>query len=79
MENVLNDIRMERLCIYPKDVQVITGKSLRHSRYLINIIKKAMGKEEHQLLTVNEFCSFTGVPASEVEAALEPKNKSYRN
>ena len=64
---------MKRLCIYPKDVQVITGKSSRHSRYLVHIIKKSFGKQEHQFLTINEFCKFTGVPACEVEAALGSK------
>jgi hypothetical protein len=38
---------MKRLCIYPKDVQVITGKSSRHSRYLVQFIKKSLGKQEH--------------------------------
>jgi hypothetical protein len=64
---------MKRLCIYPKDVQVITGKSSRHSRYLVHIIKQSLGKKEHQLLTIKEFCQFTGVPQNEVEAALEGK------
>ena len=64
---------MKRLCIYPKDVQVITGKSSRHSRYLVHTIKKSLGKQEKQLLTISEFCKFVGLPVSEVEAALEPK------
>jgi len=67
---------MKRLCIYPKDVQVITGKSSRHSRYLVQIIKKSLGKQEHQLLTISEFCKFTGVSPAEVEAALEPGGTS---
>ena len=54
--------RITRLCIYPKDIQRITGKSERYSRDLIHKIKKALNKPDHQFLTIEEFCTYMGLP-----------------
>lgn len=54
-----------RICIYPKDVMMITGKSERYSRKLIRKIKESLKKEEHQALTITEFCAYFGVPKEE--------------
>ena len=48
-------IEAVRLCIYPKDVQRITGKSERYSRMLLQKIKEAFSKQEHQFVSVEEF------------------------
>lgn len=53
--------RLTRLCIYPKDIQRITGKSERYSRDLIHKIKKSLNKSEHQMLSVQEFCIYIGL------------------
>jgi len=52
---------MDRICIYPKDIQVITGKSPRYGRLVIQRIKEKNNKEKGQLVTVEEFCEFTGL------------------
>jgi len=52
---------MERICIYPKDIQSITGKSLRYGRLVIQKIKEIHSKEKKQLVTVEEFCSYSGL------------------
>jgi hypothetical protein len=52
---------MNRLCIYPKDIQIITGKSDRYGRYLIKRIKDHFNKEQHQVVTVEEFCLVYGL------------------
>ena len=49
---------MNRLCIYPKDIQIITGKSDRYGRYIIKKIKDHFSKEQHQLVTIDEFCQY---------------------
>ena len=56
----------KRVCIYPKDVQRITGKSYRSSRLLILDVKKHFNKEEHQLVSIEEFCLYTGLKSEEV-------------
>jgi hypothetical protein len=57
---------MERLCIYPKDVQVVTGRSARYGRNLISQIKKKFSKESHQLVSIEEFCNYTGLEKASV-------------
>lgn len=56
----------KRVCIYPKDVQRITGKSYRSSRLLLLEVKKHFNKLEHQLVSIDEFCDFTGLKREEV-------------
>lgn len=58
--------RPVRLCIYPKDVQRITGKSERYSRALIHKIKASLNKEDHQALTAQELCTYLGLPYESV-------------
>jgi hypothetical protein len=52
---------MERLCIYPKDIQIVTGKSERYGRNLIRKMKEAFSKQDHQFVTIEEFCNYTGL------------------
>ena len=59
-------LEQTRLCIYPKDVQRITGKSERYGRMLLNKIKQYFEKEEHQFVTVEEFCKYTGFKKDDV-------------
>ena len=69
---------MERICIYPKDVQIITGRSERYGRNVLNQIKKKLAKEKHQLVSVEkhqlvsveEFCLHTGLCISSVKQGL---------
>jgi hypothetical protein len=60
----------KRLCIYPKDVQRITGKSERYGRVLLQKIKDVNAKEKHQFITIDEFCSYTGLERIEVQKYL---------
>ena len=62
---------MERICIYPKDVQIIIGRSERYGRNVLNQIKKKLAKEKHQLVSiVEEFCLHTGLCISSVKQVL---------
>jgi GTP-sensing pleiotropic transcriptional regulator CodY len=54
-------MRTGRIIIYPKDIQRITGKSERYGRLLLKRIKDHFKKEDHQLVTVDEFCAYTGI------------------
>ena len=64
-ENLKFDI-MQRLCIYPKDIQIITGRSERYGRSLIRKMKDHFNKEAHQLITVEEFCQYMGFQVESV-------------
>lgn len=59
-----------RLCIYPKDVQLITGKSERYSRMLLQKVKEKFSKEEHQFVSIEEFCNYTGLKVEQVQPLL---------
>ena len=62
--------KIVRLCIYPKDIQRITGKSERYSRNLIHKIKKSLNKPEHQMLSVQEFSTFIGLSFDDVKGFI---------
>ena len=62
---------MCRICIYPKDVQVVTGKSERYGRTIIKAIKERLNKEAHQLVTIDEFCDFMGFEISKVQGLIK--------
>jgi len=61
-------MKIVRACIYPKDIQCITGRSERYGRKLLNKIKSHFGKQKHQFVTVNEFSEYSGI---EVETVTE--------
>jgi hypothetical protein len=59
-------MEVKRICIYPKDIQRITGKSERYGRLLLAKIKDSNQKKEHQFVTVDEFCRYTGLKIDQV-------------
>ena len=61
---------MERVCIYPKDIQLITGKSERWGRDIIKKIKTRFNKEDHQLVTIDELCIYLGIEPETVKKLL---------
>ncbi|WP_430937246.1 hypothetical protein [Saccharicrinis sp. 156] len=64
-------IKLKRVCIYPKDVQRLTGKSEKYSQRLLNRIKKELGKENHQFITSEEFAKYTGISIHTIQAYLD--------
>lgn len=65
---------MERICIYPKDIQIVTGRSERYGREVIRKIKQANGKANHQLVTIEEFCHYLGLQLDSVLQRLKVYN-----
>ncbi len=61
---------MKRVVIYPKDIMIITGKSERYSRYLIQRIKQHLKKKDHQVVSINEFCEYMGLDEGTVESVI---------
>lgn len=60
----------KRVCIYPKDIQRITGKSYRQSLRILHLIKNKHRKEKEQIVTVDEFCEFMGIEIDKVEELI---------
>lgn len=48
----------------------ITGKSERYGRKLIDKIKIKYAKEEHQFVTIKEFCTYTGIDFNDAVSSL---------
>lgn len=54
-------IGTKRACIYPKDIQCITGKSYRQSTRLLNKIREDLNKDKKCFVSIEEFCQYTGL------------------
>ncbi len=64
-------MRIVRACIYPKDIQRITGRSERYGRKLLNDIKAHFGKKSYQFITAEEFAEYSGIKEEIVKEYLE--------
>jgi len=63
-------IDAKRICIYPKDIQILTGKSERYARKVVAQIRQHYAKSKYQLLTIKEFCDYMSLNEDEVKSAL---------
>ena len=66
----MTKIVQTRVVIYPQDVERLTGRSASYSRKLIAKLKKDLGKTAKQYITIDEFCTFTGLSKDNVMAKL---------
>jgi len=62
---------LQRLVIYTKDVEKITGLKAQASRKLMETIRQNLGKQRRQFITISEFCEATGLPEERVLPFLE--------
>lgn len=60
-----------RICIYPKDIQIITGKSYRQSVRILEKIKFFYKKSKHSYVTIRELCLYCGFEVDEIESMLK--------
>ncbi len=60
----------KRVCIYPKDIQLITGKSYRQSTRILFQIRKSLRKPKNSLVSIEEFCEYTGLKYEHVIKVL---------
>lgn len=61
----------QRITIYPKDIENITGRSARTARKLLQKIRMALNKPSSAFITVKEFCAFTGIDEELVKDFLQ--------
>lgn len=57
---------IKRLCIYPKDIMRITGRSERYSRKLLREVKDHFGKKSYQFVTAGEFAEYSGLDKDKI-------------
>ena len=60
----------DRIVIYPRDVQNITGCSERSARRILQRIRIANKKTDEQFVSVTEFCAYTGLKEEDVRRFL---------
>ncbi|MEI6595530.1 MAG: hypothetical protein WCO28_08195 [Bacteroidota bacterium] len=60
----------QRIIIYSKDIQLLTGKSDRASRTLLQKIRIKIGKGKDQAITIQEFCEYLGLSEEKVMQIL---------
>ena len=60
----------KRLCIYPKDIQRITGKSYRQSIRMMQTIRKELNKLQNEFVSIEEFCQYTSLKQEQVESLI---------
>jgi hypothetical protein len=58
--------KRERSFIYAKDIMTITGRSKTYAYALLKKIKAMFRKDKHQMVTVEEYASFHGIPVEKV-------------
>ncbi len=63
-------LQIKRICIYPKDIERITGKSYRQSTRMLQAIRKSLNKLENELVTIEEFCQYAGLKIEQVEPLI---------
>lgn len=57
---------IKRVCIYPKDVERVTGKSYRQSVRILKKIRIVSNKQITHLVTIQEFCDYYGLKPEDV-------------
>lgn len=70
MKSVSNPNVRSRLVIYPKDVQLITGRGKSSATRLISRMRKLLGKSKDQVITIQEFCAYMGLDEHSVYQLL---------
>lgn len=60
----------KRICIFPKDIQMITGRSARYGSKVINEIKTKLNKEPHQFVTIHEFADYSGLDVELIKSFI---------
>ncbi|MGN6646019.1 MAG: hypothetical protein ACTHJT_05775 [Cytophaga sp.] len=63
--------RLKRIVIYANDIQLITGKKYKGALGLLKRIKRSLNKSEDSLVTIDEFCIYTGIDREEIEHLLQ--------
>ena len=52
---------MKRVCIYPKGVIILTGKSLAQAQRVLRNLRFVLNKRKDQYITFDEYANFSGI------------------
>lgn len=60
----------KRICVYPTDIVLITGYSIRQSRLVHNDAKAFYKKSKKEALTTDELANYLKIPKELIETFL---------
>lgn len=60
-----------RIIVYPRDVMNITGRGEHAAINLLTKLRKDLKKPLRSLVTVEEFCEYTGIKENQVRPFLK--------
>lgn len=60
----------KRICVYPLDIALITGQTIRQSRIIHNDAKAFFKKNRKQALTTTELSAYLKIPLEMIEPFL---------
>lgn len=60
----------QRICLFPSDIMIITGKSYKTVLILMQNIRKVYNKPKKSYVSIEEFCAYTGLDPAEVRGNL---------
>ena len=60
-----------RIVIYSKDIQNITGRSERTASKLLTVLRKKFNKKRGDFISIEEFCEHTGIKEEQVNKFLQ--------
>jgi hypothetical protein len=52
---------IQRCIVYPKDVHLMTGRSMYTVWKMFRLVRRTLGKTRYDLITAEEFCAVTGL------------------
>jgi len=55
---------MKRVCIYPKDVSILTGKSLAQAQRVLRNLRLILNKRKDHYITFEEYADYSGIDVS---------------
>ena len=60
----------QKVVVMPKDVMIILGRSHRTACTVLQNLRKKLGKEKYQYITITEFCQYAGIAEELVKDLL---------
>ncbi|MBT1689162.1 hypothetical protein [Dawidia soli] len=61
---------LRRIILSIKDIQRLTGRSERQSRRILVAVRKKLGKQPRQPVSIQEYCRYTGLHEEDVARYL---------
>jgi hypothetical protein len=58
--------RLKRIIINSYDVQIITGRKNKGANALLKKIRKSLNKSDESLVTIDEFCIYSGIDKEDI-------------